>query len=193
MPMFRRGFKSSAEETSLKIRRKLGLASTSPVSPVAIAHILGIPILRPQDLADLPNEVCLRLQRGHSDAWSAITVTDGRNHLIVLNPMHADSRANSSLAHEIAHVILGHEPSVMFVMPQQEIALRTHNKEQEDEANWLAGCILLPRDTLQHVRRMNMSDDQICSEYGVSPAMLRFRINATGVIAQEQRARAYHR
>jgi hypothetical protein len=44
--------------------------------------------------------------------------------------------ANSSLAHEIAHILLGHEPSIMFVMPQSEIVLRTHNKEQEDDANW---------------------------------------------------------
>jgi Zn-dependent peptidase ImmA (M78 family) len=79
----------------------------------------------------------------------------------------------------------------MFVMPQADIVLRTHNKEQEDEANWLAGCILLPRDALLRVRRIGLTDDQICVEYGVSPAMLRFRINATGVDAQVRRTKAY--
>jgi Zn-dependent peptidase ImmA (M78 family) len=193
--MFRRGFKSSSEEASLKIRRKLVLASTAPVDPASIAELLAIPILKPQELSDLPQDVCSRLQQDHSDAWSAITVSDGKSNLIVLNPTHAQTRLNSSLAHEIAHVILGHEPSVMFLMSQpetvpsqQEVILRTHNREQEDEANWLAGCILLPRDALLHIRRLGLSDDRACSEYRVSPAMLRFRINATGVDVQGQRA-----
>ncbi len=175
----------------MKIRRKLELAPTAPVVPAAIAQVLGIPILNPGQLNELPNDVRQRLQQDHSDAWSAITVSDGKNHLIVLNPTHAPTRANSSLAHEIAHVLLGHEPSIMFVMPQSDIVLRTHNKEQEDEANWLAGCILLPRDALLRVRRIGLTDDQICVEYGVSPAMLRFRINATGVDAQVRRTKAY--
>lgn len=189
--MFRRGFKTSSEETSLKIRRKLGLAPTAPIVPAAIAQVLRIPILRPEQLIELPNDVRQRLQQDHSDAWSAITVSDGKNHLIVLNPNHAPTRTNSSLAHEIAHVILGHEPSIMFLMPQQEIVLRTHNKEQEDEANWLAGCILLPRDALLHVRSMRLTDDQVCVQYGVSPHMLRFRTNATGVAAQARRTKTY--
>jgi Zn-dependent peptidase ImmA (M78 family) len=111
----------------------------------------------------------------------------------VVNDAHSETRTNSSLAHEIAHVILGHDPSMMFVMPQHDIAIRTHNKEQEDEANWLAGCIVLPRDALLHVRRLALSDDQICATYGVSPAMLRFRLNATGVDVQLRRTRAYRR
>jgi Zn-dependent peptidase ImmA (M78 family) len=160
--MFRRGFKTSSEETSLKIRRKLQLAPTAPIQPSAIADMLAIPILKPEQLEDLSAEVRHRLQQIHSDAWSAITVSDGKNHLIVLNPSHASTRINSSLAHEFAHVFLDHEPSIMFMMPQQDIALRTHNREQEEEANWLAGCILLPREALLHVRRLKLTDEQIC-------------------------------
>jgi Zn-dependent peptidase ImmA (M78 family) len=189
--MFRRGFKTSSEETALKIRRKLQLAPTAPIDPAAIAEVLAVPILKPEELNELPDNVRGRLQRENSDAWSAITVSDGKNHLIVLNPTHASTRNNSSLAHEIAHLILGHEPSIMFVMPQSGIALRTHNKEQEDEANWLAGCILLPRDALLQIRRLGLTDAQVCTEYGVSPAMFRFRINATGVDVQVRRTSKY--
>jgi Zn-dependent peptidase ImmA (M78 family) len=189
--MFRRGFKTAAEETALKIRRKLELASTAPVLPVEVAKLLRIPILKPEELPDLPSDVRQRLQLDHSDSWSAITVSDGKSHLIVLNPTHASTRTNSSLAHEIAHILLGHEPSIMFVMPQSEIVLRTHNKEQEDEANWLSGCILVPREALLRARRLKLADDQICADYGVSPAMLRFRVNATGVDAQMRHSAKY--
>ncbi|HEX4023074.1 MAG TPA: ImmA/IrrE family metallo-endopeptidase [Acidobacteriaceae bacterium] len=191
--MFRRGFKTSSEETALKIRRKLELAPHAPVDPGAIARLLAIPVLLLKELSELPDEIRLRLMRDHSDAWSAITVSDGNKHLIVLNPTHAPTRTNSSLAHEIAHVILSHEPSMMFVTPQSGVSLRTYNKDQEDEANWLAGCILLPRDALVHIRHRGLTDDEITAEYGVSPAMFRFRINATGVDLQARRAKQYQR
>jgi Zn-dependent peptidase ImmA (M78 family) len=83
------------------------------------------------------------------------------------------------LAHEIAHIILGHEPSMMFMSPNSGMALRTHNEEQEEEANWLAGCLLLPREALMLIRRMGKSDDDACLEYGVISAMLRFGLNVT--------------
>lgn len=188
--MFRRGFKTASEETSSKIRRRLGVELHAAIDPIAVARLLGIPVIKPEELSELPSDVRARLLGNHSDAWSAITVSYGNNYLIVVNSTHAPSRNNSSLAHEIAHVILGHEPSMMFMTPRSGVALRTHSREQEDEANWLAGCILLPRDALFQVRRLRLSDEQICAQYGVSPAMLRFRINATGVDLQIRRARA---
>jgi Zn-dependent peptidase ImmA (M78 family) len=187
--MFRRGFKTSSEETALKIRRKLEIAPHAAVDPAAIAHILAIPIVTANELGELPEDVRNRLTRDHSEAWSAITVSDGNRHMIVLNPSHAPTRIKSSLGHEIAHVILAHEPSMMFMTPQSGVSLRTHNKDQEDEANWLAGCILLPREALLYARRMGLSNDQICIDYGVSPAMCRFRLNATGVDVQVKRTR----
>jgi len=80
---------------------------------------------------------------------------------------------------------------MMFMTPQSGVALRTHNKEQEEEANWLSGCILLPREALLYVRRIGLSDEQVCEQYGVSPAMFRFRINATGVDVQVRRTRKF--
>jgi Zn-dependent peptidase ImmA (M78 family) len=187
--MFRRGFKTWAERASLRVRLKLKLAENSPLDPFGLAELLGIVVVTPSDLADLDANVCRRLINDYRDCWSAITVTDGRGHLIVTNPAHAKTRVHSSLAHEIAHVILDHEPSMMFMSPKSGMALRTHNEEQEQEANWLAGCLLLPREALMSIRRKGTSDEDACLEYGVSSAMLRFRLNVTGVNVQLRRAR----
>jgi len=187
--MFRRGFKTASEETSSKLRRKLGVEPYAAVDPMAVAGLLGIPVADPGELSELTADIRDRLLRNHSAAWSAITVSHGNNFLIVINSAHAPTRINSSLAHEIAHVILGHEPSMMFTTPRSGVALRTHSKEQEDEANWLAGCILLPREALLRVRRLGWSDEEICLQYGVSQAMLRFRLNSTGVDLQIRRTR----
>ena len=182
--MFRRGFKTWSEQTALRARQKLRLPASSPLDPFRFADLLGLSVVTPTELSDLAVDVRQRLVHDHRDCWSAITVTDGASHLIVVNPSHARTRLNSSLAHEIAHIILGHEPSMMFMSPNSGMALRTHNEEQEEEANWLAGCLLLPREALMLIRRMGKSAEDTCLEYGVSSAMLRFRFNVTGVDVQ---------
>jgi Zn-dependent peptidase ImmA (M78 family) len=187
--MFRRGFKTWAEQTSARVRQKLNLSLCSPLDPMQLAEILGVIVLSPDDLGELNEDVRSRLLNDHGDNWSAITVTDGRSHLIVANSSHAHTRRNSNLAHELAHIILGHEPSMMFMSPNSGLALRTYNEDQEQEADWLAGCLLLPRDALLTIRRRRLADGEICAEYGVSPAMLRFRLNITGIDVQLRRAR----
>jgi hypothetical protein len=45
--------------------------------------------------------------------------------------------------HELAHVIIGHEPARVDVTEGGSLILNTYNREQEDEADWLAGCLSL--------------------------------------------------
>jgi Zn-dependent peptidase ImmA (M78 family) len=77
------------------------------------------------------------------------------------------------------------------------LALRTYDPAQESEADWLAGCLLLPREALLEARKRGVTDEELCGRYGVSGDMLRFRINATGVERQlgvgERRAPAVRR
>jgi Zn-dependent peptidase ImmA (M78 family) len=185
--VFPRGFKTWAEQTSARARQQLKLSSISPLDPFALAGVLDVYIMTPDDLSDLPAKVRRRLLTEFSDHWSAITVMSGNHHLIVTNSAHASTRRNSSLAHELAHIILGHEPSLMFMTPKSGLALRTHNDEQEEQANWLAGALLLPRDALVAIRRSGTSDERACREYGVSSAMLKFRMNVSGVNVQLRR------
>jgi len=191
--MFRRGFKTWSEQTSLRARQRLKLSASSPLDPFRLAELLGVFVLQPEELSELGDDIRSRLASVHSDCWSAITVSDGNCHLIVTNSSHAKTRLNSSLAHELAHIILGHEPSMMFMSSNTGMALRTYNEDQEEEANWLGSCLLLPREALVAIRRRARPDEDACAEYGVSPAMLRFRLNVTGVAAQLRHAQAYKR
>ena len=191
--MFRRGFKTWSEQTSLRARQRLKLSASSPLDPFRLAELLGVFVLQPEELSELSDNIRSRLASVHSDCWSAITVSDGNCHLIVTNSSHAKTRLNSSLAHELAHIILGHEPSMMFMSSNSGMALRTYNEDQEEEANWLGSCLLLPREALVAIRRRARPDEDACAEYGVSAAMLRFRLNVTGVAAQLRHAQAYKR
>jgi Zn-dependent peptidase ImmA (M78 family) len=84
--------------------------------------------------------------------------------------------------HELSHIILGHKPSqIVFLTPDSKIALRDYNQDLEEEAIWLSGCLLLPREALIFIRRSGLSDSKACHRYGVSSNLLTFRMNMTGV------------
>jgi Zn-dependent peptidase ImmA (M78 family) len=62
--------------------------------------------------------------------------------------------------------------------------LDDYNKYQEAEADWLAGCLLLPRAALVRIRRQGINDSAAAAEYGVSLRMLQYRMSMTGVNRQ---------
>jgi IrrE N-terminal-like domain len=191
--MFRRGFKSWCEETALKVRKQQGLAATAPLSPLVLARELRVEVIQPADLQELPEDVRRRLLGQHSDCWSAITIPGRRRPLVVYNPSHSAARQNSDLMHELAHIFLGHKPTMLFVDPNADLALRTHDKAQEEEANWLAGCLLLPREVLLHIKVTGLSDESACRQYGVSTKMLAYRTNVSGVNLQHSRGQGWRR
>jgi hypothetical protein len=191
--MFRRGFKSWCEETALKVRTHQGLPPTAPLSPFVLARELRVEVIEPSALKDLPDDVRRRLLGEHSATWSAVTIPGKRIQLIVYNPTHSAARQNSDLMHELAHILLGHKPTMMFIDPNTDLALRAHNKAQEEEANWLAGCLLLPREVLLHLKVARLGDDAACLRYGVSAKMLSYRMNVSGVNIQAGRAGTWRR
>jgi hypothetical protein len=191
--MFRRGFKSWCEETALKVRKHQGLAPTAALSPFVLASELRVEVIEPSALKELPEDVRRRLLGEHSDCWSAITIPGKRRPLIVYNPSHSAARQNSDLMHELTHIFLGHKPTMLFVDPSADLALRTHDNAQEEEANWLAGCLLLPREVLLHIKTTGLSDDSACRQYGVSTKMLVYRMNVSGVNLQHRRAKTWRK
>ena len=68
--------------------------------------------------------------------------------------------------------------------PKSGLATRTRNDEQEEQANWLAGALLLPRGALPDIRWRGMSNEEACRKYDVSSAILKFRMNVTDVDVQ---------
>jgi Zn-dependent peptidase ImmA (M78 family) len=187
--MFVRGFKTWCEEFSIQIRREMRLSSVSPLDPLDLAKVLDVDLREPYQLDGLPADVSERLINKHAGSWSAVSVSHGDKRLIVHNPTHSRPRRNSNLMHEMAHILLEHEPTHVFISPQAGYALRTHDENQESEAAWLAGCLLLPRPALLYIRKRGLDDDAACGEYGVSEDLLRFRMNATGVNVQLKRTR----
>jgi Zn-dependent peptidase ImmA (M78 family) len=121
-------------------------------------------------------------------SWSGMTLKEDGLVLIVLNSAHVRQRQCSTLMHELAHLMLDHIPAEVTVAPSGLLLLSDYSAEQEEEADWLMGALLLPRCVLLERRRAGASAEQIAEEFGVSSELCLWRLRMTGVEAQLRRA-----
>lgn len=182
---FERGFKAWCERTAAGIRKTLGLGPWEPLAPAALADHLGVELLTPNDIVGLSRSSIDQLLRKDPWGWSAVAVTfDGRAPIVIYNPRRSKGRIASDIMHELAHVILSHRTGTIILSQDGEMGMRSFDKKQEDEANWLAWCLLLPREALIRARRNRMSNDDLAAIYGVTVVLVQFRLAKTGVNRQ---------
>ncbi len=86
------------------------------------------------------------------------------------------------MAHEVSHIMLKHDMKSTETIGG--LTFFTCDAEEEQEANWLAGCLLLPRRLLYMAARKGMTGADIANRYNVSETMANFRLRTTGVLRQ---------
>jgi Zn-dependent peptidase ImmA (M78 family) len=190
--VFQRGFKASCENIARLQRRQLNLAPADPLNPRELANRLGVVVHTVEEVPDLSSDCIRTLLHEDADSWSAVTISANGRSVIIINSSHAKSRLASDLVHEIAHILIGHSPSRIDLTEDGSLMLSTYSRQQEDEANWLAGCLLLPREALILIRKERLDLSVAARKYGTSLAMLNYRINVTGVDYQLQRRAAFY-
>ncbi len=179
----RRGFKSEAERIAENARSELGVGAAEPVSLEELAKLLGIEIRAGDEL--IPRQRFVELNRIQPGAFSACTFRPSPDRLVVVyNPVSARSRRNSDIAHELSHVLLNHELS--RVEKLGDFAFLSCDPTQEEEAAWLSGCLLLPRELLLAGVRNGLSTKDIANQCEVSENMVTYRLNVTAVRRQNQ-------
>jgi Zn-dependent peptidase ImmA (M78 family) len=183
----RRGFKSEANSIARDMRTELGLRSAAALDPWMLAQHLGIDVLRLSHFqAETPTAAqrFLQIEKG---AFSALTVFDGHKRIIVINDAHSGWRQASDLAHELAHALLLHEPGPAF----HDDGIRNWNEDMEDEAEWLAGALLISEEAALTIVREGLSVRDAARKYGVTPRMVQFRMNVTAARVRVERAEKY--
>lgn len=190
MATLERGFKAWAERTALAVRRQLGMPPTQPLDPFQLAKTLCVRVVNPLDYPELDDDIRAQLLERDPSGWSAVTLLVDDAAIIVFNPMHSVGRQASDVIHELAHIMLEHDPATVVFSQDGLMATRTFDQKQEDEANWLGWTMLLPRGALIAARQKRMARAQIAQEYGVSERLVRFRLQVTGVDYQMRRARS---
>lgn len=169
------------------MRRGLQLDETEPIDPRKAAAHRGIEVRSADTL--LPRSRLQELDRIQPGCFSACTFRPTADRVvIVFNPLNAKTRQKSDVAHELAHVLLDHRLSRLERLGDTSFLLC--DAAQEEEANWLTGCLLLPRAFLLDAARRGMSPASIAGECGVSEQLAQWRVNVTGVRRQAGRPRA---
>ena len=105
-------------------------------------------------------------------------------HIIVHNDSHDPRRQRGNLAHELAHLLLGHP----FTYPIDPSGCRNVDRDIEDDASWLGPTILVSNEAALHIVRQGFDEDTACEMYGVSLPLLRMRINGSGARIRHRRS-----
>lgn len=182
--MVPRGFKAKCERLAEKYRVELELDATAPICSWEFAAHLGVLVWNIEDIPDLPAETLKHLTITDSSSWSAATIISDNHELVILNSSHGAGRKSFSLMHELAHIICGHKPARIDPVGNNIMLLQNYDKGQEEEADIMAGTILLPRIALAKAYKAKKSVQVIATEYRVSKELAQWRINMTGVRKQ---------
>jgi Zn-dependent peptidase ImmA (M78 family) len=180
-----RGFKAEAERRASALWTELGLPITGPLDLGVAAESLGARIVMADTL--IPRRRLEQLEEIQAYAFSACTFEVRGQPVIVLNPLRSEGRQHADCAHELSHLLLRHQMRV----PERigDLVFFTGNADQEDEAGWMAGALLLPRQAVLRAAHAGMNAAAIAEFYQTTEEMARFRINATGAAIQARRSR----
>lgn len=185
---FRRGFKTEAEKISTAYRKELGLKDYEPLCAFKLAEHLKLTIWTPDQVPGLSSQHLSMLKEPPgSDQWSAITLgSDNTPSTIIYNTSHSEARVQSDIMHELAHVLLEH--TMGEIDTSLGLPLRKYDQTQENEAEWLGGCLQLPKPALvKYFVFKNFSIEQIAQTFKASAAMTKYRIGVSGVFAIKAR------
>jgi hypothetical protein len=164
-------------------RQELGLDELAPLCPWAFAERRGIAVWSPEDLA-LDASDLAQLTVVDPDSWSGATVRLGSLAGIIVNSAHPKGRQTNTVMHEMSHILLRHVPSHVEVSETGLLLLSDYPQDVEDEANWLAGAMLLPRAALLLHRGRGASVLEIATGFGVSDELCTWRIRMTAIDRQ---------
>jgi hypothetical protein len=169
-------FRKYCEDEAIRWRHTLGLFAYDPLPAEALAKHLNIPIWGQEEILKYGKDLYEMLRKEEKSSWSgSVIVLPGGKHLILVNPSHAPSRLQSTIMHELAHILLNHQP-----LHIGGILIREYSKENEEQAAYLGGCLQIPRKALQWAYQSQMTREQIAYRFGASLEMVRWRCNDTG-------------
>lgn len=175
-------FRRRAEMLATAERDALGLTPTCRLNPRALAARHAIRVIELSVLPGVTEAQRSRLMRTGSKDLSALLIGEPGQAVLVVNDAHTPERQASSMCHEVAHLLLGHESGPIL----DEAGARIYPERQEDEATWLAGALLVP------VKGLRMLDPthtraQIEANFGASEEMVRWRCNMHGMAVTAKR------
>jgi len=172
------------EIRAIGLREFAGLRKPEqPLDPFLLARYAKLLVVPYDEIAPLLSEESKKHLIGEGkDMWSGGAASqplpDGRK-LIILNPTHGPARHKATLMEEVSHVFLGHKPSRLAIKrkdKQGNIVARDYNADIEEEAYSTGAAALVPYLSLKRYVEERKTSIEIARHFGVSRALVEFRI-----------------
>lgn len=183
----RRGFKAHSERLSIGTRKQLDIRPDTAIDPKMLVRSKGCFVWTPEDVPGFDISHLTQLTVSDPESWDAVTIKEGDCTVIVVNNTRPAARQANTIMHEWAHLELKHKPSRVDEFENGLLLLSDYPKDLEDEADWLSGAMLAPRDGLVTLRKRGLSDDQIAETFGISNQLATWRLRMTGIDRQFNR------
>ncbi|MEJ7786647.1 MAG: ImmA/IrrE family metallo-endopeptidase [Solirubrobacteraceae bacterium] len=178
------GFKTEARQIATEVRTELGLEPLDRLDAYRLAAHLDIPLVAASSLEPAAPEAVRHVCGADTRAFSAAVILLGSRRVVLYNDAHAPTRQQSDLCHELAHALLLHASSEPLVIAA------TYDTEQEAEAAWLGAALLVTDEACLDTCRRGQDVGEAALQFGVSPDLMRWRINSTGAQRRIARSRA---
>lgn len=148
-------------------RADVGLNDFQSLDPRQIAAAHGIPVYPLSQLADsgAKPEAVEHFGKTKSSSWSAALVPFGSARIIIENDSHLPVRRRSNIAHELGHHLLEHDFSTVILGEDHK---RQFSPEQEKQATFMAGELLIPLPAVERMAFAGWSNEQVANTFDVS-------------------------
>jgi Zn-dependent peptidase ImmA (M78 family) len=160
--MMRRGFKAESTRLALEIRAEFHVSIEGRFDPYEFAAEYGIPVVELGTLVGPARDHFYHSMRG---TLSGALIKSGSGFVILDNDAHPTTRRHATVSHEISHYLLEHE--FVSVLSSNERGCGI-GAEQEEEAKFLSGELLIPTEgAIRHALK-GRGDEQVARFHGVS-------------------------
>lgn len=173
-----KGFTGKAERLAEEFRTQLNVHPCGHLCAFRLASHLGVSVCEATDYGIDPQW----LER--VTGWSGLyLVNQFGEKIIIHNTHHPLGRQQSTIMHELAHLVCKHPLPSESILPDLPF-LRRYNPQHEQEAEYLGGTLQMTRKGLVWAMRRSMSITQIADYYRASHEMVDYRLNISGVSKQ---------
>lgn len=168
-----KSFRKRCETISSELRIELGLQIFGPLPANQLARKYKV-IIRPPNEMDMPQKAIDYFLQ--SNNWWGIIFQQFTPPVIVYHPKQSPARYESTIMHELAHLILKHPTETIYFAPDGTFT-REFDSEIEAEAAYLGSCLQIPKRGLLWAVQQGMSNKEIAHYFGASLEMVSWRQN----------------
>lgn len=172
MTQLPKSFRKQCENIAAEKRMELALRIFDPLPAYLLAQKCEAIIRRPDEI-NMPEDV-VKYFLNDTNWWGILFPFDPP--VIVYNPKQTPARFESTIMHELAHLILKHPTERIYFAPDGSFR-REYNSSIEAEAAYLGSCLQIPRRGLLWAVQRGMSNEEIARYFKSSVEMVAWRQN----------------